>query len=176
MCTTISASPALWPVRTCLHRGGSRRYNPRLHILSKAFHNAKLPIEMAGSDGRLENFCDPSMAILESLSPRTRWGRYLRCPIRRLPQPRRSALRHTEYRVSVESRCWRTAECSEQSRQATIVTWLPMECRASSPGHDALDRTKLAQATGTATFVPFLPDFPQPSTALLLAFPRPSSG
>jgi hypothetical protein len=57
-----------------------------------------------------------------------------------------------------------------------IVTWLPMECRASSPGHDALDRTKLAQATGTATFVPFLPDFPQPSTALLLAFPRPSSG
>jgi hypothetical protein len=43
---------------------GAGGYNPRLHILSKAFHNAKLPIEMAGSDGRLENFCDSQHGYL----------------------------------------------------------------------------------------------------------------
>lgn len=37
---------------------GAGGYNLKLHTLSKAFHKAKLPIEMKGSDGRLENFCD----------------------------------------------------------------------------------------------------------------------
>jgi hypothetical protein len=41
------------------------RYNPRLHTLSKAFHDAKLPIEMTGSDGRLENFCDSQHGYLK---------------------------------------------------------------------------------------------------------------
>jgi hypothetical protein len=43
---------------------GAGGYNLRLHTLSKAFHNAKLPIEMAGSDGRLENFCDSQHGYL----------------------------------------------------------------------------------------------------------------
>jgi acid phosphatase type 7 len=37
---------------------GAGGYNPRLHTLSKAFHSASLPVEMTGSDGRLESFCD----------------------------------------------------------------------------------------------------------------------
>jgi hypothetical protein len=43
---------------------GAGGYNPRLHTLSKAFHSAKLPIEMTGSDGRLENFCDSQHGYL----------------------------------------------------------------------------------------------------------------
>jgi len=43
---------------------GAGGYNLRLHTLSKAFHNAKLPIEMTGSDGRLENFCDSQHGYL----------------------------------------------------------------------------------------------------------------
>lgn len=44
---------------------GAGGYNLRLHTLSKAFHNAKLPIEMAGSDGRLENFNDSQHGYLK---------------------------------------------------------------------------------------------------------------
>ena len=44
---------------------GAGGYNLRLHTLSKAFHSAKLPIEMAGSDGRLENFCDSQHGYLK---------------------------------------------------------------------------------------------------------------
>ena len=43
---------------------GAGGYNLRLHTLSKSFHTAKLPIEMAGSDGRLENFCDSQHGYL----------------------------------------------------------------------------------------------------------------
>ncbi len=43
---------------------GAGGYNLRLHTLSKAFHKAKLPIEMTGSDGRLENFCDSQHGYL----------------------------------------------------------------------------------------------------------------
>jgi acid phosphatase type 7 len=48
---------------TCIVAGAGG-YNPRLHTLSKAFHTTKLPIEMAGSDGRLENFCDSQHGYL----------------------------------------------------------------------------------------------------------------
>ena len=44
---------------------GAGGYNPSLHALSKAFHDAKLPIEMAGSEGRLENFCDSKHGYLK---------------------------------------------------------------------------------------------------------------
>jgi predicted phosphodiesterase len=44
---------------------GAGGYNLRLHTLSKAFHQAKLPIEMAGSDGRLEKFCDSQHGYLK---------------------------------------------------------------------------------------------------------------
>jgi len=37
---------------------GAGGYNPALHTLSKVFHSGKLPIQMAGGDGILENFCD----------------------------------------------------------------------------------------------------------------------
>ena len=37
---------------------GAGGYNARLHVLSKVFHNAKLPVAMVGSDGELESFCD----------------------------------------------------------------------------------------------------------------------
>jgi hypothetical protein len=37
---------------------GAGGYNKQLHVLSKAFHNAKLPISMTGSNGQLESFCD----------------------------------------------------------------------------------------------------------------------
>jgi acid phosphatase type 7 len=43
---------------------GAGGYNLRLHTLSKAFHEAKLPIEMTGSDGRLESFCDSQHGYL----------------------------------------------------------------------------------------------------------------
>ena len=44
---------------------GAGGYNPGLHILSKEFHEAKLPIELAGSDGTLENFCDSQHGYLK---------------------------------------------------------------------------------------------------------------
>jgi len=37
---------------------GAGGYNLKLHTLSNAFHKAKLPIAMVGSDGVLESFCD----------------------------------------------------------------------------------------------------------------------
>jgi hypothetical protein len=37
---------------------GAGGYNARLHVLSKIFHSATLPVSMTGSDGVLENFCD----------------------------------------------------------------------------------------------------------------------
>jgi hypothetical protein len=43
---------------------GAGGYNARLHTLSKAFHNATLPIQMAGSDGVLENFNDSQHGYL----------------------------------------------------------------------------------------------------------------
>jgi acid phosphatase type 7 len=43
---------------------GAGGYNPSLHTLSKAFHQAKLPIAMAGSDGTLESFCDSQHGYL----------------------------------------------------------------------------------------------------------------
>lgn len=43
---------------------GAGGYNLQLHTLSKAFHSAKLPIQMAGSDGTLENFCDSQHGYL----------------------------------------------------------------------------------------------------------------
>ncbi len=44
---------------------GAGGYNPGLHVLAPTFHKAKLPIEMAGSDGRLENFCDSQHGYLK---------------------------------------------------------------------------------------------------------------
>jgi calcineurin-like phosphoesterase family protein len=43
---------------------GAGGYNLRLHTLSKAFHTAKLPIQMTGSQGTLENFCDAQHGYL----------------------------------------------------------------------------------------------------------------
>jgi len=43
---------------------GAGGYNKQLHVLSKAFHNAKLPISMTGSDGQLESFCDSQHGYL----------------------------------------------------------------------------------------------------------------
>ena len=37
---------------------GAGGYNAKLHVLHKAFHQAKLPITMPGAGGILENFCD----------------------------------------------------------------------------------------------------------------------
>jgi hypothetical protein len=37
---------------------GSGGYNARLHVLHRAFHNARLPIQISNSGGTLENFCD----------------------------------------------------------------------------------------------------------------------
>jgi hypothetical protein len=44
---------------------GAGGYNPRLHVLSKAFHDANLPIEMKGSGGTLENFNDSQHGYLK---------------------------------------------------------------------------------------------------------------
>jgi len=44
---------------------GAGGYNPKLHVLSKEFHEAKLPIGIAGSDGTLENFCDSQHGYLK---------------------------------------------------------------------------------------------------------------
>lgn len=46
---------------------GAGGYNARLHILSKAFHNAKLPVSMTGSQGVLENFNDSAHGYLKIL-------------------------------------------------------------------------------------------------------------
>jgi predicted phosphodiesterase len=43
---------------------GAGGYNLRLHTLSKAFHQAKLPIQMTGSGGTLESFCDSQHGYL----------------------------------------------------------------------------------------------------------------
>ncbi len=43
---------------------GAGGYNARLHVLHKAFHRAKLPITMPGSDGVLESFCDDQHGYL----------------------------------------------------------------------------------------------------------------
>jgi acid phosphatase type 7 len=43
---------------------GAGGYNKQLHVLSKAFHNAKLPISMTGSNGQLESFCDSQHGYL----------------------------------------------------------------------------------------------------------------
>ncbi|HEY2462221.1 MAG TPA: metallophosphoesterase [Candidatus Acidoferrum sp.] len=43
---------------------GAGGYNARLHTLSKAFHAAKLPITMTGSEGVLENFNDSAHGYL----------------------------------------------------------------------------------------------------------------
>lgn len=37
---------------------GAGGYNARLHTLHQSFHQTPLPIQMTGSDGTLENFCD----------------------------------------------------------------------------------------------------------------------
>ena len=44
---------------------GAGGYNPRLHVLSKAFHDANLPIKMMGSGGTLENFNDSQHGYLK---------------------------------------------------------------------------------------------------------------
>jgi acid phosphatase type 7 len=44
---------------------GAGGYNPALHVLSKAFHKAKLPIAMKGSSGTLESFCDSQHGYLK---------------------------------------------------------------------------------------------------------------
>jgi acid phosphatase type 7 len=44
---------------------GAGGYNPSLHVLAAAFHKAKLPIALAGSDGTLENFCDSQHGYLK---------------------------------------------------------------------------------------------------------------
>lgn len=43
---------------------GAGGYNLQLHTLSKAFHKAKLPIQMKGSDGTLDSFCDSQHGYL----------------------------------------------------------------------------------------------------------------
>lgn len=43
---------------------GAGGYNTRLHILSSQFHNTPLPIQLEGSDGTLENFCDSNHGYL----------------------------------------------------------------------------------------------------------------
>jgi hypothetical protein len=44
---------------------GAGGYNPALHVLAPAFHKAKLPIALAGSEGILENFCDSQHGYLK---------------------------------------------------------------------------------------------------------------
>jgi acid phosphatase type 7 len=44
---------------------GAGGYNPSLHVLAPAFHKAKLPIAIAGSEGTLENFCDSQHGYLK---------------------------------------------------------------------------------------------------------------
>jgi acid phosphatase type 7 len=44
---------------------GAGGYNPALHVLAPAFHKAKLPIAIAGSEGTLESFCDSQHGYLK---------------------------------------------------------------------------------------------------------------
>ncbi len=44
---------------------GAGGYNPSLHVLAPIFHNEKLPIAIAGSEGTLENFCDSQHGYLK---------------------------------------------------------------------------------------------------------------
>jgi hypothetical protein len=43
---------------------GAGGYNAKMHVLSKAFHTAKMPVAMKGGDGELENFCDSQHGYL----------------------------------------------------------------------------------------------------------------
>ncbi|MFZ1130080.1 MAG: metallophosphoesterase [Terriglobales bacterium] len=43
---------------------GAGGYNLQLHTLAKEFHQAKLPVAMAGGDGTLEKFCDSQHGYL----------------------------------------------------------------------------------------------------------------
>ncbi len=43
---------------------GAGGYNQQLHVLAQEFHNARTPIQMPGSDGTLENFCDTTHGYL----------------------------------------------------------------------------------------------------------------
>jgi hypothetical protein len=44
---------------------GAGGYNTRLHTLAREFHALPLPIQMAGSEGTLENFCDSRHGYLK---------------------------------------------------------------------------------------------------------------
>jgi hypothetical protein len=60
---------------------GAGGYNRRLHHLAKSFHTASLPIQMAGSDGTLEAFCDTLHGYLRlDVTAKKIHGEYIAVP------------------------------------------------------------------------------------------------